>query len=42
MKELVTTFIGRRKHRVLGVGKFGFVSQTKHAVEATYMDLFHS
>ena len=24
------------------VGKFGFVSHTKHIVEATYMDLFHS
>ena len=24
------------------VGKFGFVSHTKHIVEVTYMDLFHS
>ena len=24
------------------VGKFGFVSHTKHTAEAIYMDLFHS
>ena len=25
-----------------GVGKFGFVSHTKHIAEVTNMDLFHS
>ena len=27
---------------ILIVGKFGFVSHTKHIAEATNMDLFHS
>ena len=40
--QFLLSFLGPHDLGVVAVGKFGFVSNTKHIAEATNMDLFHS